>query len=158
MRNIFKIFAVCAILAISGLSYGATTSGTVTLSQSNVGSLYKYKYDWTSDASGNVVDNTLTIRGGYIQRVAVTSDDGATSPTNLYDFTIKDSDNFDVLQANGANWATATDDSFCPVLKVTDDSTSTVTKIPVMGTMTLAITNAGNARGGTITIYVDSYR
>lgn len=103
----------------------------------------KYTLSWTSDASGSVSGNSLTIASGRIVQAQFVPGTGGTVPTALYDVTLVDTNSVDLLQAGGA------------------DLSATVSKVSVFyppayadAALTLVVANAGNAKTGTVTVWV----
>ncbi len=132
----------------------SVTSGTVTVTQPNPAPaardyLLVWTIDWLSDSSGNVVVSITEING-TIERIVYNPDDAATSPTDQYDMVLTDVDGFDCLNGTGSNLAQGTATS-----TVTTEGDGT-TNLPfaVAGTLMLTITNAGNAKGGIVRIYI----
>lgn len=148
------LFSIVFLFWLSGsLSFAAdtVTSGTLTKTITDRAGMKIVELDWLSDASGNVTA-TLENINGTIRRVTTNPDDGSTSPTANYDMTLKDQDEFDVLIAQGANLSqSATASVAC---QIRDANTTTDQPICTFGDLDLAITNAGNAKGGIIRIYL----
>jgi len=107
--------------------------------------------DWASSTTGAC---TATVGDVYgeIQRVTIKPDAGATAPTDSYDVTLQDADGFDVLIGHGANVSSTTVASFASMVEET--TSSGCMPVPVMGSLTLAITNAGDQNGGIIRLYL----
>ena len=107
----------------------------------------KITFDWTSDdATGAVSSTSSQTYTGLVERAVFIPDAGGTQPTDLYDVVVNDSDGTDILHANGADLSNA-----ATVLKshVTDGLGAVVNS-----TLSLAVTNAGNSKGGKVIIYV----
>jgi hypothetical protein len=102
---------------------------------------------WTSNGSGAATE-TVSINGTILR---FTTNPGSTAPTDNYDITLTDEDGYDVLGGAGANRDTATTESFVPQILGSD--ATTVFPVVVAGTLTLAITNAGDTKNGTVVIY-----
>lgn len=116
-------------------------AGTVTVVESSLGNVHKIKWTWTS-AAGGAAD--LVTVGNYAGRVlSLVTDPGAAAPTDNYDVTVTDPDGYDVLQGAGANRDTATTETAVP----TAESVA-------FGTLTLNVSNAGDAKEGTATLYI----
>lgn len=64
-----------------------------------------------------------------------------------------DEDGIDVFAGQGANRDTANAEHFVPDLTLSDGTTDSVAPIAVCGILTLNVSNAGNAKAGTVTIY-----
>lgn len=104
-------------------------------------------WEWTSHTDGTLsgASNTTIVVDGWVFQ-AVT-DPAATAPTDNYDITITDSDNADVMGGELANRDTANSEQVVPSVG------STYGPRFCKGTLTLAITNAGNTKQGTIILY-----
>ena len=118
-------------------------AGTVTITEETIGTVKKIKFAWTSDAAG-AADGTTTkaYTGEAIRLVTVPS--GTAAPTDLYDVVVNDEDNTDVLMGAGANRSnTSTQQVLASSLGcVANDR------------LALAVTNAGNAKSGTVYLYI----
>ena len=120
-------------------------AGTVTVSEVKHTTVKKIHWTWTSSAGGAADLATTNAYDGLIERVEFIPDGGGTQPTNAYDVTVVDSASVDVLAALGADLSNA----------------ATVTKVHSNGlgavagsTLTLHVTNAGNAKGGQVILYL----
>lgn len=117
-------------------------AGTVTVTYVETRTVKRVALAWVSDASG-VVSGTLTkTLSGEIARVSFVPDGGGTQPSDLYDLTLLDADGTDVLSAAGANLSNAS------------KTNSVVPGRLVDSTLELSITNAGNAKGGTLVLWM----
>jgi len=126
-------------------------AGTLTVTRipkvSTQGSQFeKVAVEWTSDASGNA-DVQLVLFGFLIKVVTKPS---ATAPTTLYDITLTDPDDsaFDVLGAALANRSATATEQVYPVI------TGAATPVLVSGLYTFKVANAGNAKAGTVWLYL----
>ena len=118
-------------------------AGTIVVTTSDAGQgVSKYSIAWTSDASGNVSGNTVDLRRGHLIQAKFIP--GGTTPTDLYDVTLLDSDSVDLLAGAGADRAAAAASIVVPT-KPTFLEAQTVTP---------TVANAGNAKTGTIVLYV----
>jgi hypothetical protein len=146
-----RFFAVLVLVLISAGAWADTvTSGSVSVSvEGFADSLQVRNIDWASDAAGRVTASLGGING-TIERVVVVSDSGLTSPTNLWDMTLKDRDSLDILGGKGANISVAAPKQILPV--VVDNGTTR--SMATIGPHNLAITNAGNTRGGIVRVYL----
>lgn len=128
-------------------------AGIVTAEHTNYNSgINKMVIDWLSDTAGAATITTDPIRG-LIHRVVFIPDSGATQPTNLYDVTLKDENEVDVLQAGGANLA---NNATTSVIPLTDNNAGTdAFHIAVCDNLDLAVSNAGSENGGQIIIYYE---
>lgn len=118
-------------------------AGTVTTTEERLGAIHKITFDWTSSSSGAADATTANYYTGVIERVVQIP--GATTPTAAYDVVVNDDDGADVLLGLGANLSeTAT------TQKVYSDKLGTVANAQ----LTLAVTNAGNAKTGKTILYI----
>lgn len=124
------------------------------------GRIIGYKFDWTSDASGDVSGvgainiTRIDKPGGMINTIVgaqFVPDTGGTAPTDLYDATLINSDGVDVLQGVGADLPQS-------VTSISNYRTPLTTDggyVLLMGdTLTPVVANAGNAKGGTIYLFI----
>lgn len=102
------------------------------------------KFSWTSDAAGDVTETSNSEFTGKIIEVVTVPGAGGNQPTNLYDITLTDSNSIDVLHANGANRSNAANEY------IIEANTGAV----VNSKLTLTVSNAGNAKQGTVYVYV----
>jgi hypothetical protein len=101
-------------------------------------------WTFTTDASGDVTEQTSTKINGQVCRV-VTNPDNTDTPTTLWDFTLKDEDGADILCDNGAN----RDDT---------DSGASEQIVPcfspgIQSKLTFTVANGGNAKKGVVKVY-----
>lgn len=133
--------------------------GTVTVTESNIDGtgVTRFRIAWVSAASGAVTGNAVTLPAGTIVAVEFTPDSGGTQPTDLYDVTLTDAQGVNVLDDGagtsiGANLSNATSSHKVPF--VGGGSVTYVRHWLHGGSYTPDIRNAGNAKGGTIDIYM----
>ena len=120
-------------------------AGTVTVTEQRFSSVRKITFTWLSSAGGAADAVTTYAVDGDLLAVYQVPDGGGTQPTNAYDVTVTDADSIDVLNALGANLSNAAN-----TIKRTSDGL-----LPVAASLlTLAVTNAGNAKGGKTILYV----
>ena len=123
---------------------------TATISQirptSGKGSrLLKLSVAWTSDASGDFTEATQALYGYLVAVDTIPS--GVAAPTADYDVTIVDADGLDVLGGAGADRsATAKERAVHP----------TINPVVLDGAHTVTIANAGNAKSGTVNLYIET--
>lgn len=105
---------------------------------------------WTCDASGAVNGTrTTAFVSGEILRVVFVPGTGGAQPTNLYDVTLEDTDGVDVLDGCGANRSNAAAVSTAPEI----GAAATGQRTAVSSTLELKVSNAGNAKQGTVVLY-----
>lgn len=117
-------------------------AGTVSVSESTHTPVKKIKWTWTATAGGAA--DLITTLAYYGQVLAlVTIPDTETAPTDNYDITVTDTEGYDVMQGAGANRDTVNTETAVP----------TATSV-AHGTLTINITNAGNAGKGVAILYI----
>ena len=102
-------------------------------------------WSFTTDASGDVTEETTATINGQISRVAFNPDNTDT-PTTLWDFTLKDEDSIDLLCGDGADRDAADSGASeqvapcppCPAVK---------------SKLTFTVANGGNAKKGVVIVY-----
>lgn len=117
----------------------------MTFTEITHGTIKKIKAEWTADnATGAVSGTTTNVYSGRIIGVCTVPASGGDAPSDNYDIAFNDSDSVDV--ALGA------------VLNRSTSATQYVSEASMAGLahskITIAITNAGNSKKGTIYIYV----
>lgn len=131
-------------------------AGTVTVTDQKLRSCRRISLAWTSDASGDVNGTATDYISGMIARVVFVPGTGGSEPTNLYDVTLRaySSDGIDLLAGQGANLANNANTHVCPGVPLKDGTTTSVTPIFVDDTLELVVANAGNAKSGTVVLYI----
>lgn len=136
-------------------------AGSVTMTSNEVagsGGVTKYSLAWVSDAAGAVSGNAVALKPGTIIAVEFVPDSGGTQPTDLYDVT-------SLADAEGVNMF---DDGAGASIGANLSNTTASHKVPFIGggsvtyvrhwlqggSYTLNVSNAGNAKGGTVVIFV----
>lgn len=119
-------------------------AGTVTKTEQTFGRIHKITWTWLSSAGGAADDTTGAYYTGRVVRAVQIPDGGGTAPTTLYDVVVNDADGADVLQGTGGNLNIGTN------TESNDLATVATTQL------TLAVTNAGNAKGGKTILYVEA--
>jgi len=121
-------------------------AGTVTTAELNpVENLTKIQFDWLSDANGDATADTTKVYTGEIILAVFEPDSGGTQPTDQYDVEVTDADGYDVLNVQGANCSNAAN-----AIKTKEDKLGAV----VGSILSLAVSNAGNAKGGIVTLII----
>jgi hypothetical protein len=120
-------------------------AGTVTISEITHRPVRKVVFTWLSSAGGAADGVTTEYHTGRVIYAAQLPDGGGTQPTDLYDVTVTDGDGVDVLKGLGADLSNA-----APTYKADSDGLGAV----VESKLTLAVTNAGNAKGGKTLVYI----
>ena len=125
---------------------------TITISDERLSGAYGYKpcatltWSFTTDASGDVTEQTSIIINGGINRV-VTNPDNTDTPTTLWDLTLTDEDGVDVLAGNGADRDSA--DSGASEQIVLGAANPVV-----VSKLTFTVANGGNAKKGVVIVYL----
>lgn len=126
-------------------------AGTVAITYSRQRGIGKVVWTWTSDASGNVSGTDTESLAGEILRVV--TNPGATAPSDDYDLTITDADGVDLLVGVGANRDTANSEQTVPIIETLVAANPHGSGVFFDGPLSLAISNAGNAKQGVVTLY-----
>lgn len=135
-------------------------AGSITTTSSGVTGgtgVRKYSIAWTSDASGAVSGNTVAISAGTIVAVEFVPGAGGVQPTDLYDVTFTDADGINVFDDGagasvGANLSNAAASHKVPF--VGGGTVTYVRRWLHGGNYTPVVAAAGNAKQGTINVYV----
>lgn len=138
-------------------------AGSVTLTSTKVdssGGVSKVSLAWTSDASGNVSGNSLTIAPGSIVAVEFIPGTGGTQPTDAYDVDFLDaggesmfSDGASSPASIGANLSNSTSSHRVPFIYGAAGTTYVRTWLHGGAGYQLTVSGAGNAKTGTVNIY-----
>lgn len=105
----------------------------------------KVTVTWTCDASGNAT-GTVNLQGFLIKAITVPGAAGA-APTDNYDITLV-ADGIDMAASQLIDRDTANTEMVYPV------ATSACTPIFLAGDHTFTVANAGNAKSGTVYLYL----
>lgn len=124
--------------------------GTLTVSTSAVGYnqreiATRVTMAWTADASGAVSGHAFALRTGHLLAVEFTPGTGGTVPTDLYGVTLVDSRGIDLLHGHGADQSATVSTRYTFDPPLFHD---------LQYTVDLVIANAGNAKTGTVTVWV----
>ena len=125
-------------------------AGTVTLTEQIIGSIKQIKLAWVSDGAGAADAVTTNLFDGVVLSAQFVPDGGATQPDDQYDVTFKDANGIDVLSGYGANLSNAA---------TVDTASTALAKGLGIGSvalskLTLAVSGAGAANGGTIYVNI----
>lgn len=141
-RLLVLFVVLCATLPL-------TAAGTVVVtSRSDLGNAARYELAWTSTAGGAVSGNALTVAGRLMQ-VKFVPNTGATQPTDLYDVTLVDQDSADMLTVDGVAYGANLSNATPKVLLFNPPVV-----LETGGTLDLVVANAGNAKTGTVILWV----
>lgn len=122
-------------------------AGTATLTEVSHGIVKKLIFAWTSGTGaegGTVTKATTRPYDGKIVGISTVPSGGGTAPTDNYDILLKDADGHDVLLGAGANRDTAN----------TEHVAETSLGAVAGSVLTLDISNAGDAKQGTVIVYL----
>lgn len=119
-------------------------AGTVTITEETIGSVKKVKFEWTSSAAGAADGTTTKTYNGEIIRLVTVPGTVAAQPTDLYDVAVNDEDTTDILMGAGVNRSNVNTE------QVLASSLGCVAN----DKLALAVTNAGNAKSGTVYLYI----
>jgi len=144
------LIALCSAAAYGGASDVtiSNTSGTTTVTGTSLDGVSVLALDWLSNATGDAIATVSGIRG-LLYRVTFNPDAGDTAPSNNYDVTLTDVDDYDLLIAGGANRSSTTTTSIACMVT----SGSGYWPIIVASDLTLTVDNAGAANGGIVRLY-----
>jgi arginase family enzyme len=101
---------------------------------------------WTSDASGDATAALSQLYGFILKLVTVPS--ATAAPTDNYDISLVDENGIDALGGAGADRDTANKEQVAPVLS------GGQTPVFLCGDHTFTVANAGNAKSGTVILYI----
>jgi len=119
-------------------------AGTVTSVEITHTGIKKIAMTWISSAGGAADGTTSTAFDGKLIGLTTIPAGGASAPTDDYDVAITDAAGHDVLLGAGANRDTANTEH------VAEASLGAVAG----SRLTLAVTNAGDTKGGVVVLYV----
>jgi len=100
-------------------------------------------WDWESDESGDVSEETSAAVAGLLRRVVTVPDSGDTQPSDQYDIELQDEQGVDLLGGSGANRSNSSAEQIIP-----DPA------VAVGSRLTLVVSNAGDTKGGTVYAYI----
>ena len=108
----------------------------------------KYVLAWTSDASGNVSGAPFGVPPGFITAVKAVPGAASVQPTDGYVLILKDTDALDYLSGAGSAMSNATPMLYAGGLaQLFQDGTQV---------LELTISGAGNAKSGTVTVWIET--
>jgi hypothetical protein len=118
-------------------------AGTVTVAEERDATLRKITWTWTSSAGGAADLQTANAYTGALVRL-VTIPSAGSAPTALYDITLLDEDGVDVLAGAGIDRSAT----------LTEQVAATSLGCVANDKLYLHITNAGNAKAGTVIVFL----
>jgi hypothetical protein len=135
------LLVLVAVLAAAALAYAA---GTVTTTELVSPTVKKVTFAWTSSAGGAADATTTAAFDGKLIGLTTIPAGGGAAPTDNYDVVISDADGHNVLLGAGLDRDTANTEH------VAEASLGAVAG----SKLTLAVTNAGSAKQGTVVVYL----
>ena len=127
--------------------------GTVTTSYQDHRSVNRISFAWSSNASGDASGTTLALTGQILGIITVPS--ATAKPTKDYDLYLKGPKDltckFDAFNGLGLNRSSATTEAFSPTMNT---GTYRTQAMPVDGTYTLVVDNAGATKSGTVIMFL----
>lgn len=146
--------SACSVVLLAALllTTSLQAAGTLTVAATTVSpALTRYALTWVSTAGGAVSANLFDVRPGELVQVKFVPNSGGTQPTDLYDVTLVDENSVDLLAGGGANLSNATS-----TIKVPSFGATTLYRYVHDGLqrLDLVVANAGNAKGGTIYLWI----
>ena len=124
-------------------------AGTLTASSSGLSrGITRYSFVWVSDASGDVSGTDVTLKSGTLLQMTTIPAAAGAAPTDNYDLVINDAQGVDILGGAGANRDTANAEVVVPAVS------TYFRRYVEAGTFTPVVSNAGNAKGGTIVLLI----
>lgn len=133
-------------------------AGSIAVSTFDLGSkITRYSIAWTSDASGSVSGNTFNLKMGTLLTVEFTPGAGGVQPDALYDVDLLDAEGttlFDDGAGNsiGNNLSNVVSTNHVPLQGLT--GVTLYRRWHHGGTVQPTVAAAGNAKQGTIDVYV----
>lgn len=118
-----------------------------------LGRVNRMEIPWTSNASGAFSDQIDPDIIGTILQVQFVPNTDANQPSNNYSITLTDKVGYDLLRGQGASLSNATITRVIPVIPATDGTNTGSGPLVVAETLTINVTNAGNAKQGKLVLY-----
>jgi hypothetical protein len=119
-------------------------AGTVTTTEVMFDVIKKVTFDWESSSSGAADGTTTNYFTGEVIRMI--TDPGTAAPTADYDIVVNDADGYDILHGAGADRHTSNTEQVLSGTGVLGSCVAT--------RLTLAVTNAGDTKAGTLILYL----
>lgn len=114
----------------------------------------KHTLVWTSDAAGAVSGNSIHLPAGTLLKMLFKPGAGGVQPLDLYDITLVCiADGVDMLNGDGANKSNV-NATYTVIFSYNVAGTSFVRQWLHGGLYELVVANAGNAKQGTLEIYI----
>lgn len=113
----------------------------------------KVSFAWAASNPGGAVSGTPSAQvRGEIVRVTFVPGTAGNQPSDQYDVTLLDTSGVDVLAGLGANLSNAAVSHVCPLI---GNGATTNQRMAINDTLELQVANAGNAKQGTVHVYLD---
>ena len=145
-KNLMAFVLAICFLCASTMAYALGAACTLT-NTARPGQVSIYTWAWLSDDTTGAVSCTAKAANGYVIRV-VTDPSGTAAPTADYDVAINDQDGMDIMGGALTDRHTSANEQAVPL------SGSTPMRMLVSGTLTVAVTAAGNEKEGEVILYL----
>lgn len=133
-----------ALLVLLASPAHAAGVATVTTGEASKG-VVRYSIAWTATAGGAVSANAFYMEVGRILQVKFVPAAGGDAPTAAYDVTLADANGIDLMSNAGANLSATAAAMYVYSAGAVNDSA---------GTVDLVVADAGNAKKGTVVIWL----
>lgn len=127
-------------------------AATINTIQTDPGKMIQVTIPWTSSAGGAYTE-VISVTG-WLTQVEFVPGTSGSQPTDLYDVTLPDANSYDCLAGTGANLSNTTTTRKSPCVNATDGTNNSVVPVYLSGAVTLTVANGGNAKGGTVILWV----
>jgi hypothetical protein len=134
-------------------------ASTAVVTATTITSIKKYSILVTAHTDGAVANTLNDTDGnaikfdGMLMRVTIVPGTGGDEPDDNWVMAINDDNSVDVLANQGAALDESTTITFCPGVRLDDDSIESVVPIAVVGELDLAGSGMGSANIATIVLY-----
>jgi len=144
MTRLARVALLLGLVLMGSVSLHAVGTVVMTATTGDLdGTVARYDLAWTSTAGGAVSGNAFAVRSGTILQVRFVPS-ATVAPTTLYDVTLVTAKSVDVLSGLGTDLS-ATASTLLTNIGVWLDAGAT---------LDLVVANAGNAKAGTVSIWV----
>lgn len=129
-------------------------AASVVYTYEEIGYVKVITMDWTSHTDGTITGTTPTKKiNGQIVKVEFDPDSGATQPSDNYDLTVVDENNYDILAGQGANLSQTNTTAVVPGVSFKDGVTTSIFPQYISSTLQLVGANCGASKGGIVKIF-----
>lgn len=133
-------------------------AGSIVVTTTDSGAkVTKYSVVWTSDAAGAVSGNSFAMKSGTIVTVEFIPGTGGSQPSDLYDVDLEDAENIPIFDNGGgtsvgSNLSNVNGSHALPMHGLS--TFQLFRRWHHGGDVELLVSNAGNAKSGTVNIFV----